>query len=281
MGFAEGQKEDDPQELYKFHGMAREPLQPEKGLVIVRVIEDSPAEKAGIKRGDILISMEGKDLYTVADLFPILKDKRGGENVECQVQHGSELKQTTITLEDRLFREPIGLVFTAGGEGFHHGRGFPYDREFSHGPGGIGEGHHYRGFPHEQLHRFFENLPDDFDWDEIPVGVIIVDIESGSPADKAGFEEDDIIIQIDDKKLSFASGLKEILGTYEPGNMVTIVFQRDEEEKSVEVTLGESEEGGPKLGIRYRPFPFVKAKDFEFDGPFPGKGKMMLHFRGL
>lgn len=61
----------------------------------------------------------------------------------------------------------------------------------------------------------------------------------GSPADKAGLEENDIILEIDGQRVSAEQSLVRILGRFDPGDVITLKVLKDGEEQEVRVTLGE------------------------------------------
>ncbi|MBA7606319.1 hypothetical protein ES703_13467 [subsurface metagenome] len=83
----------------------------EIGLVIVRVLEDSPAEKAGLVRGDVLLKIKAQPVYTIQDVYDAMEDSRAGETISLLIQHGDEVRTVSLRLEDRLFRPPIGVEF--------------------------------------------------------------------------------------------------------------------------------------------------------------------------
>lgn len=61
----------------------------------------------------------------------------------------------------------------------------------------------------------------------------------GSPAAKAGIEENDIILKINDEKITSKKSLAQILQQYEIDDEVSIILLRDGNEKTVKVKLGE------------------------------------------
>lgn len=63
----------------------------------------------------------------------------------------------------------------------------------------------------------------------------------GSPADKAGLEENDILLEIDGTRISEDNSITSILSEYRPGDVISLKIQHDGEEKTVELTLGERE----------------------------------------
>ena len=60
----------------------------------------------------------------------------------------------------------------------------------------------------------------------------------GSPADKAGIGENDILLEIDGKKITGRNTLSDIIASYKPGEKVTIRLFHKGGEKEVEITLG-------------------------------------------
>lgn len=84
-------------------------------------------------------------------------------------------------------------------------------------------------------------------------GAWVREVMNGSPAEKAGLREDDIIIGVDDTPIDANHRLVDVLSTYAPGDRVVLQIVRDGEAQTVKVTLGESETDAqrPYLGIRY------------------------------
>jgi len=68
-------------------------------------------------------------------------------------------------------------------------------------------------------------------------GVKISGVRDGSPANNAGLQEGDIIIQLGDKKISNLNDYTYALGSYSPGDKVKIKFIRNGEEKETEAIL--------------------------------------------
>lgn len=64
-------------------------------------------------------------------------------------------------------------------------------------------------------------------------------VVSGSPADKAGLLDKDVITKVDDKTVGETNSLALLLATYAPGDKVTLTVINGGGTKTVEVTLGE------------------------------------------
>lgn len=67
-------------------------------IVVVSVIKDSPAEHAGIKAGDLIVAVDGKE-YIGTDLDTAVANMRGdaGTSVKVTYAHEGEKKEVTIT----------------------------------------------------------------------------------------------------------------------------------------------------------------------------------------
>ena len=63
-------------------------------------------------------------------------------------------------------------------------------------------------------------------------------VVSGSPADKAGIRDKDIITAVNGVKIGTAGSLSTLIGEYKPGDTVQLTVIRDGKEIAVNVTLG-------------------------------------------
>lgn len=73
-------------------------------------------------------------------------------------------------------------------------------------------------------------------------GVVVVGVVSGSGADKAGITKGDIIIGINDKKVTNAAYLKYLLYQYGVGDNIKLTVLRNGKEKNINVTLTKVED---------------------------------------
>jgi len=62
-------------------------------------------------------------------------------------------------------------------------------------------------------------------------------VAPGSPAEKAGLEDGDIIIKINNETVGTDGSLSSILGEYRPGDKITITYLRDGKEQTTSTTL--------------------------------------------
>ncbi|MCX6764859.1 MAG: trypsin-like peptidase domain-containing protein [Candidatus Nealsonbacteria bacterium] len=63
---------------------------------------------------------------------------------------------------------------------------------------------------------------------------------AGSPAEKAGLKKDDIILELNNEKITTENSLAEIILKYNPGDKVTLKISRDNQEKNIDIVLGEN-----------------------------------------
>lgn len=61
-----------------------------KGVYVVKIVEDSPADRCGLKAGDIITKFSGRYVNSMEALQQILTGKKAGEEVEMVVQRNNE-----------------------------------------------------------------------------------------------------------------------------------------------------------------------------------------------
>ncbi len=80
----------------------------QEGVTIVWVLADSPAEASGLKRGDVVTSVEGQAVETVRDLVKALRDKKPGDEVTLSVIKGGEGEASDVVVTLGTRPEPLG-----------------------------------------------------------------------------------------------------------------------------------------------------------------------------
>ena len=69
----------------------------DKGVLLVQVVAGSPADKAGLKEGDVIVSIGGKDVTAVEELTHFLHSSKIGEPLEIKYWRGKNEYTTTVT----------------------------------------------------------------------------------------------------------------------------------------------------------------------------------------
>ncbi|MGZ4661688.1 MAG: S1C family serine protease [Arthrobacter sp.] len=72
-----------------------------RGALVLSVVKDGPADKAGIKPGDVLISLDGKELASAEDLLSALRNANPNQTVNVEYRRGTDKRQAKVTLSDR------------------------------------------------------------------------------------------------------------------------------------------------------------------------------------
>jgi len=67
-----------------------------KGVVVVRVLPNTPAEKAGLRRGDVVIDIDGQAIATAEQLQQLVEISQIGQTLKLQVQRGNLSKQLSV-----------------------------------------------------------------------------------------------------------------------------------------------------------------------------------------
>jgi len=71
------------------------------GLVVSGVVAEGPAEKAGIQRGDLILSVDGDSVSTLRELYRALWRKGPGESVGFQILRDSAIRTIDVVAGDR------------------------------------------------------------------------------------------------------------------------------------------------------------------------------------
>jgi serine protease Do len=99
------------------------------------------------------------------------------------------------------------------------------------------EGRVTRGWLGVTIQDVDRNLAESFGLDR-PRGALVVQVADDSPADKAGLEDGDVIINFGGQDIDTSSDLPHIVGLIEPGSTVPMEVVRDKKRKKMKVTVG-------------------------------------------
>lgn len=72
-----------------------------QGVQIKNVAPNSPAQKAGLKAGDVIMQVDGKPVKTLKDYSDILKAHNPGDTISVQFERKGEQKTTKVVLQER------------------------------------------------------------------------------------------------------------------------------------------------------------------------------------
>jgi serine protease Do len=168
------------------------------GVLVAAVTPGDPAEKAGIKAQDIITEVNGKKMTTSRDLTTLVAGLGVGDRAEVKVLRGGEPK----TLEVEIGKRPLTLA-DAGGD-----RQQENDGEY---------GFQVSELTPEMAERY--NLGN-------ANGIIVVGVQAGSKADKAGVEEGDLILEVNHGSVASVSQFKKLLDQNKKGDVIKLLVKR-------------------------------------------------------
>jgi S1-C subfamily serine protease len=77
---------------------ARYNLGVDHGAMIYSLVSGGPAEKAGLRTGDVIVQLDGQDVTDVSSLSDIMATKNTGDKVPVKVYRGTQQLTMTVTL---------------------------------------------------------------------------------------------------------------------------------------------------------------------------------------
>lgn len=235
----------------------------EDGEIEISNVEDeSPAELAKLRRGDIILQISGKDVSNRQMLRNEIRMKRPGESVTIKIERKGKTEEIKVRLGEysekdifqeferkfpRLFApkllEPLKPTVPVEPELFRWGF----------------ENRRYIGVYIQDLN---EELSEHFGVKK-GTGLLVSEISEDSPAEKAGLKVGDVIVKADGKRVETTNELVDLIQDKERGEKIKIVFLRDRKERSAEVEIEEEERRGSFFFPRGREVFFDSLDDYQ------------------
>jgi hypothetical protein len=79
------------------------------GVLITEVEEESPAEEAGLKAGDVIIAVDGEETENSSDLQEIIREREEGEKVTVSVVRDKNKKEFAVEIGER---DDVGFPYS-------------------------------------------------------------------------------------------------------------------------------------------------------------------------
>jgi serine protease Do len=182
-----------------------------KGVLISDVVPDSPAGKAGLKPGDILLEFEGKRTEGPSDLQRAVGLAAPGQDSKVKIWRDGQ---------ERTLEVKIGEA--------------PDEREAQQRGGSRGStptvlGMEVRPITPDVARQL--NL-------RTSEGVIVARVEEGSPAAEAGIQRGDVIREINRQRIRSTSDYEKITRDAKDGDRLTVLLQRGPMSLYVAFTVG-------------------------------------------
>ena len=198
------------------------------GAVVDQVEADSPAARAGLKSGDVIVEFAGEKVRSVAELRRLVRETPLGRTVELRVRRKGAKQTLSATLEARP--DTFGPLISRLRDRLWPEVDMPtYNFPFNFGGPHLGIS--ADGLT-PQLAQYFGVKGGK--------GVLVREVEPGSAAEKAGLRAGDCIVQVDSTPVESVMDLHRALAA-KPGasREVTLTMVRDHREQAVKVQIEE------------------------------------------
>ena len=203
-----------------------------EGAYVEDVVEDSPADKAGMKAGDIIIEYEGNKIEDSEQLRKLIRKSSSGDKVKLVVVRDGKNKKLKAELAERKKFDKELFIVSPGAK--------KIKKIYKHGGNIIIDGMDNRGFLGVKLQSMSEQLAEYFG---VKGGALVGDVVKDSPAEKAGIKAGDVLTEFDGRRVEDDDDLRYFIGKTVPGDEVVIAANRKGTEKKFTVKLGECPQG--------------------------------------
>lgn len=150
-----------------------------RGALVSEVDANGPAKKAGIETGDIILSVNGKNINRANDLPVLIGMTPAGSSVDVKVLRNGKEKTLQVTIGELDHKEPEKIAASTVGKGKLGVAVSELD-------------------PEERQKLGLKNK-----------GILIQGVVPGSPASKAGLREGDVLLSFNSKTIKRPEDLKE------------------------------------------------------------------------
>jgi membrane-associated protease RseP (regulator of RpoE activity) len=203
-------------------GLTVTAVPPGQGLRIASIIEGGPAEAAGLRVGDIIRSVDGQVVRTPEQLRAAVETKAPGTKVTITYERGEREHQATV----RLGEAPPNAQIEST----------PAPQPGQPGSGGL-PNLARRGLLGVQVEDINPALKSRYGLTR-DSGVVIVNVQPGSAAARAGLLAGDVITTVNGRAVTSEREVTQAIGRLAAGDKVTLGILRGSQEMTVEVTLG-------------------------------------------
>src|SRR5437763_6282773 len=219
--------------------MAHYGMREVRGVGVTEVSKDSPAEKAGLRKDDVIVRFDGESVTSVRKLRRLINESSPDQNVRITINRGGAEQELSATLAKHKMDNVFGGVVTPrilrGGNNDDFrvlpGTNWPPSIGGGDGPFIMSLGANRRIGVNTQA--LTKQLADYFGVKD--GGVLITSVLDNSPAAKAGLKAGDVITAIDGEKVAAPGDITRGLSKKETGD-VSLTILRDCNTRTVTLT---------------------------------------------
>ena len=214
------------------------------GARVTEVIPDSPAEKIGLREGDVIVRVDGKSIYGPQGLTRQIREHEPGQSTKLEVVRDGVTRSVTVVLGER---RGIARVYGYSGDDEPEGDGLRH-LHMDAPRAWVGLGGMHRPRLGVQLVETTPELREHLGG-HAEAGVLVGKVMKGMPAEMAGIRVGDIIESVDGQTIEDTGDLIEAIQRNE-GGVLRLEIVRGGRPQTIEVTLPEpterDEPGGPR-----------------------------------
>lgn len=187
-------------------------LEDDNGALISYLTPDGPAEKAGLKHGDVIVSFEGKKVKDSSELVAMVSSTPVGTEAKVEVVRQGKKKIFHIPLGERPGSEET-----------------PVTKETSSSDLGL----ELEEITPEMARRWGISSTE---------GLVVTRVAYDSPAAEAGLRRGDIILEIDMEKVTTIRDFNRKIQDYKPGDGIVLFIMRQDTTIYLTLKLWDEEE---------------------------------------
>jgi membrane-associated protease RseP (regulator of RpoE activity) len=229
--------------------MARYGMREVRGVGITQVVKDSPAEKAGLRKDDVIVKFENDSVTSTRKLNRLVSEVAPDQTVRLGIVRGGSEQDVAVTVAKRT--HAMNTFDLKGFEGFKdlpQLKDLEKFKEFKNFVPRDGQVWRWDGTPGDGMVFAFGNsrrigvstvqltkqLADYFGIAD-GKGVLVTSVSDDSPAAKAGLKAGDIITAIDGEKVEGSGDLARAINKKKDGD-VSLTVIHNKNQRTVNVT---------------------------------------------
>lgn len=209
--------------------MGRYGMREVRGVGVTQVLKDSPAEKAGLKKDDVILRFDGESVTSVRKLSRLVGESSADQTVRLTISRGGAEQEVSATLSKHNMANLLGASIRDDVL-----RGIETDwPQIKSGDGNFVfsfGGNRRIGVATETLSK---QLADYFGAKD--GGVLITSVTENSPAAKAGLKAGDVITAVDGEKVTSSGDVSRAINKKEDGE-VSVTILRDRNTRTINMT---------------------------------------------
>ncbi len=196
-------------------------IKTEFGAIVNEVVDDSPADEAGLREDDIIIAFGGEKVMSDKDLLELVRDGEPGDEVDIVVMRDNEKLVLSSVLGDR--KKSRWTVYSD-----RTPRVSPHKYVWT-------DGDREQAYIGVTLLDMSDDLAAYFGADE--GGVLINEVQEDSPAEKAGLKAGDVIVAVNDREVEDAGDLQKAVRRLGEGEIARVELLRDKKQTKIDVPV--------------------------------------------